>query len=745
MKVFKFAAITVILLTLIVLLPQKVKSQTSVENFASFEAVYDIDGNMYKTIKIGNQIWMAENLKVTHYQNGEPISNITNHNEWKNLRTGAWSNYNNDNNISSKYGKLYNWFAVNDRRNIAPKGWRVPTDEEWSTLINNLGGSSAAGSKLKSKFSWNNSNIGSTNISRFNALPGGYLSNGVFEEVGCRGLGSAGYWWTSTEFYKSFAWSRCLFNDQSNVSRGNFDKTPGYSVRCIKIQEKISVTDSVVVVPPLLVDSIEVARKEQNVVDIDGNIYKTVTIGTQTWMAENLKVNHYRNGDEIPNLTSDSVWSNLTTGALCNYDNDAKKGETYGKLFNWYAVNDSRSIAPIGWHVASNVEWEKLTDYLGGESVAGGKLKAEGIVHWNSPNEGADNSSGFSSLPGGYRNFNGAFGNVGNYGFWWSSVASTGFHAWDRSMSCKNSNINLSNYAKLSGYSVRCVKDYKTTSQSGIVGIETPNKTVSSGRTVTIRSNLDDAVLFIDGNSVGKTPFQGTVPFGDHNLRIEKGENIVRKTITIYPTGEETDFLFNFELPRITDIDGNIYHTVKIGTQTWMAENLRVSHYRNGDIIPKIMTSNEWSNLTTGAFCDYNNDTAFGEVYGGLYNWYAVTDVRKIAPVGFHIPTDEEWTTLVTFLGASTAGAELKETGTTHWNSPNTGATNTDGFSALPGGSCHLNGVFTHIGETGFWWSTTEYSINDVYCRYIVFDGRYINRNLREKSSGFSIRCIRDL
>ena len=136
-----------------------------------------------------------------------------------------------------------------------------------------------------------------------------------------------------------------------------------------------------------------------------------------------------------------------------------------------------------------------------------------------------------------------------------------------------------------------------------------------------------------------------------------------------------------------TDIDGNVYHTVTIGTQIWMVENLKTTRYNDGSPIPFVTDSSSWSNLTTPGYCWYNNDTTNKNTYGALYNWFAV-NTGKLAPTGWHVPTDDEWTTLTTYLGGeSIAGGKLKETGTTHWRTPNAGATNEIGFTASSGWS----------------------------------------------------------
>ena len=196
------------------------------------------------------------------------------------------------------------------------------------------------------------------------------------------------------------------------------------------------------------------------VTDIDGNVYHTVKIGTQEWMIENLKTTKYRNGAPIPNVTIDASWAALSTGAYCWYGNDATKKASYGALYNWYAVADSRNIAPVGWHVPTDNEWNTLTTYLGGERVAGGKLKETGTSHWLTPNTGATNSSGFKAKPGGYRVYsNGTFRNVGHYGDWWSITAVDATLASGRGLGYNYTDVDNHYYYFKSGFSVRCVRD----------------------------------------------------------------------------------------------------------------------------------------------------------------------------------------------------------------------------------------------------------------------------------------------
>jgi uncharacterized protein (TIGR02145 family) len=193
--------------------------------------------------------------------------------------------------------------------------------------------------------------------------------------------------------------------------------------------------------------------------DIDGNVYTDAMIGTQVWMRENLKTTKYNDGTTIPLVTDKTAWANLSTPGYCWYNNDATTYKTiYGALYNWYTVNTGK-LCPTGWHVPTKDEWAILATYLGGESVAGGKLKETGTSHWLSPNTGANNTSGFTALPGGYRYTAGEFDFVGMNGFWWSVNESTTDWAYDRELDNDNSYYWFFNDPKKAGFSVRCIKD----------------------------------------------------------------------------------------------------------------------------------------------------------------------------------------------------------------------------------------------------------------------------------------------
>jgi uncharacterized protein (TIGR02145 family) len=198
----------------------------------------------------------------------------------------------------------------------------------------------------------------------------------------------------------------------------------------------------------------------------------------------------------------------------------------------------------------------------------------------------------------------------------------------------------------------------------------------------------------------------------------------------------------------MTDQNGNIYKTITIGTQTWMAENLHVTNYRNGDPIPLVTNSASWIALTTGAYCNYANTIDQDKIatHGSLYNWYTVADARNIAPIGWHVPTDAEWTTLTTYLGGeSIACGIMKETGTTHWLSPNTSATNESGFTALPSGyRDYGGGAFDGLGKDGSWWSSTATGATSAWFRNLYYLNATCYRGDGRKQFGLTVRLVKD-
>ena len=514
-----------------------------------FIACTDGDGNNYPVVQIGNRVWMVENLKTTKYRDGSPIPNVTDDDQWGSLTNGAYCNYNNDVAIGTKYGKLYNWYAVTSNNNLAPTGWHIPTDAEWTTLTNyvsaNLGTSGCVAKALASTTDWASTNntdaIGNdltkNNTTGFTAIPGGYR----FSYNSYCDFGINGSWWSSTDLSTYNAWYRGLVYSYDGVQSGNVNKGCGFSVRCVRdipslptvntigagsmtnisaICGGIIIRDGLATITErgvcystnqnpttsnskMVMDSgtgtfnniitglapsttyylrayatnsegtgygneISFKTFTGSFTDIEGNVYHTVTIGTQIWMVENLKTTKYRDGSTIPNVTGATQWSNLKTGAYCNYNNDATNSNKYGKLYTWYAVNDSRNIAPTGWHVPTDSEWATLTNYVAANLGASGnsaKALASNAEWASSTNNGAigddlteNNSSGFTALPGGGRTHGGAFYDIGKSGFWWISTDLDIDATWNRFLRYSGDEISVY-YFKSCGFSVRCLRD----------------------------------------------------------------------------------------------------------------------------------------------------------------------------------------------------------------------------------------------------------------------------------------------
>ena len=216
----------------------------------------------------------------------------------------------------------------------------------------------------------------------------------------------------------------------------------------------------------------ELVQPGEPVTDIDGNTYKTVKIGDQVWMAENLAVTRYRNGDPVSGVTELDEWVLLETGAWCESDNDPEKGKAYGKLYNWYAVNDPRGLAPEGWRVPTEEDWRKLEQHLGMEPEAtgdiefrgseqnvGGKLKETGTEHWDKPNTGATDETGFAARAGGYRDNDGPFNFFGKYASFWTATEAENGRVWFRGLATNEKGVYRFSFNQKCGFSVRCIKE----------------------------------------------------------------------------------------------------------------------------------------------------------------------------------------------------------------------------------------------------------------------------------------------
>ena len=479
--------------------------------------------------------------------------------------------------------------------------------------------------------------------------------------------------------------------------------------------------------------------------DFEGNIYNTVIIGTQEWMAENLKATKFNDGSAIPLVTDNTAWSNLTTPGYSWYNNDmASYRDIYGTLYNWFTVNTGK-LCPTGWHVPTDPDWTTLTTYLGGISVAGGKLKEAGTTHWASPNEGATNETGFTALPGGNRYFNGAFEYVGSIGDWWSASGIDPTNALSRGMYHHISSVSIDNHDNRIGFSIRCIKGElpfaRTDAASAVASssVTLNGNVYANGASTTVTFEYGTTTGYGSTATASQSPVTGTTP-GDISVNIT-GLNpgtlyhFRVKAVNSGGTSYGTDLTFTTPA-TVADIDGNSYNTVIIGTQTWMQENLKTTKYNDGTDVPLVTDQIAWS--TSGAaYCwPFNNQATYGYPYGALYKWYCVS-TGKLCPTGWH-------EVLRTFLGGqSIAGGKLKETGTYHWNDPNL-ATNETGFTALGGGERDL-GAFDQFGLQGTYWSATSSGGgNAIYYEMANSNTNLFRITVITAHCGRSVRCIKD-
>lgn len=508
--------------------------------------------------------------------------------------------------------------------------------------------------------------------------------------------------------------------------------------------------------------------KMGKVKDIDGNAYLTVKIGTQWWMKENLLVTRLNDGTAIQLVKENSIWENSSAPEYCWYKNDPKTyARAYGALYNWNTVNTGK-LCPAGWQVPTDDDWTTLINYLGGTAMAGGKLKETGNTHWISPNTAATDKVGFTALPGGSRLNDGKFDLLGSYGYWWSA-SQTGF--FDNCQIIHNNSAGIEEIFRTNnfGYSVRCVKAVKT-SKVPVAQFSTSGNSAATGKIIQFTDQSTNSPTnwqwsFGDGtgSNLQNPSHSFSVP-GVYTIKLKVtnsyGSDSLTKTSYIVISENKGDYgCKNCETGKVTDIDGNVYKTVKIGNQWWMAENLSVTHLRDGKIIPKVTNNSVlllgtgttgWDGLTTPAYCWYkNNKSVYGQTYGALYNWYTV-NTGKLCPTGWHVPSDAEWTNLTDYLGGpDLAGGKLKEAGTLHWIAPNTGATDTTGFTAFPGGKRGSEGVFYYIGYMGYWWSSTAIDARNAVYRNVRWDDGKVNEDdntpdSKSKENGFSVRCVKD-
>ncbi|MDD6184478.1 MAG: FISUMP domain-containing protein, partial [Bacteroidales bacterium] len=790
--------------------------------------VTDIDNNTYNTVQIGNQCWMKENLRTTRYANGTSIALGS-----SSSTTTAYRYYpdNSSSNVAT-YGYLYNWKAVMGNspsssanpsgvQGICPTGWHVPSDAEWTQLVDYVSGSISqyqymCGSDttyiakaLASSIGWSagyrtcdvGSNPSANNATGFSAFPAGHYIGDFYPM-----FGMGAYFWSATKLIDydndSDLWVYVLTYSSAEVLRTSYFQDYGLSVRCVQNEDGSSTAQSPTVttstasnitensvscggnvisdggatvtargvcwstshnptvsnsyttdgsgtgsftsnltgltanttyyVRAYATNSVGTTYGNEvsfttlsnggtsqdglpcpgmpTLTDIDGNIYNTVQLGNQCWMADNLRTTRYADNTIISQGSSAS-----TTEAYWYYpNNDASNMPTYGLLYNWKAVmhnatsssaNPSgvQGICPTGWHLPSDTEWVQLTTYVSSQSqyVCGNDntqiAKAlASTTGWNSSSGICDvgytpsdnNATNFNAPPAGVRTY--SFFDKGRSVNFWKSTEYNSNNAYSVGIALNVANIVNSNNPKTYGFSVRCVRD-----ESGSTTTQMPTVTTSAASNITANSATCGGNVTSDGGatvtargvcwSTSQSPTVNDSHTTDGSGTGSFTSNLTGLTanttyyVRAYATnsvgttyGNEVSFTTLSSggtsqdgqpcpgMPTLTDIDGNMYNTVQIGNQCWMKENLRTTKLPNGTAIT--FAEESCSNSTKYRYYP-NNDTNNVATYGYLYNWAAVMNgassstanpsgVQGVCPDGWHVPSNAEWTQLTTYVSS---------------------------------------------------------------------------------------------
>ncbi|MEN8204292.1 MAG: fibrobacter succinogenes major paralogous domain-containing protein [Bacteroidota bacterium] len=658
------------------LIEQLMSEIRALKEKAGFGELTDMDGNRYRTVRIGEQIWMAENLRITKLPDGEAIPEVESFSE-SNPIAYRWIN---DDDITTKvYGPFYTWnAAVNGHegsnlnpsgvQGVCPEGWHLPSDAEWKELEIYLGMSEAEadetglrgdgmGGKLKETGtrSWKSPNTGASNESGFTAIPDGLNYNGYGQQSGVT-------FWTSSTQSSIDAYTRSLYFDKSQIRRGYKTLWDGAVVRCVK-------NDS------LSVSTLAVSRITTNYAEGGGIV----------------------RGDGLEHVTERGVyWENSGgSGTWRDYSAAFSTSDTFKISMKYLDPGTSYRIRAYATNSKGTSYGNEVTFTTSSDPVL--PVISTSVV----------NGIGENSVHLGGEVLSDGGSPVTAYGVCWSTASGP------------------------------LIADSKTNDGSG------------TGLFYSHPGGLDPATSYY--------------------IRAYATNGLG----TAY--GEETSFT-TLALDPPVDFNGNTYTSVKIGQQIWMAENLKCTHYADGSPIPLVEESSPWDNLEISdqAYCWYDNDISNSNVYGGLYTWAAAmkgatsssenpSGVQGVCPNGWHLPSDLEWQELERHLGMSKAEAEnawrergefvggkLKEAGLVHWDSPNIGATNETGFTALPAGYRENSSVdyplgYRWKGYATMFWTATSKEESSIWFRMLGSDDSYIGKSDNNYPTvAYSVRCVKD-
>jgi uncharacterized protein (TIGR02145 family) len=722
-------------------------SQAEIGTMASpfvftYDIATDMDGNIYSIVQVGGNKVMGQNLRATHYRNGNPIPTGLSAVEWQSTTQGA---YVANGAKSGEYGNLYNFYAVTN--DLCPEGWHVPSDQEWKDFEQQLGmgtdeldnfswRGTDQGGQMKSTGTieastglWYDPNTGATNSSGIGITPDGFY-DGVHNQ-----LGYNGYVWSSTSNDESTAFYRLFGYDSQQVAREITTKNYGFSVRCFMDQANVNL---VAYYPfnSLTTD----ASGNGNEPTYSGVSYINDRFGSVDAAASFNGVDSYI---QIPHSTSLDFTGEITVSAWINPSRvDIEQQTISSKGGGWNRA---------GWLLTLNND--KVRWHLG-DGSSEGMFDTEKSIQ---PNRWthilATWKDGVMSI---YID-----GVLDNYSATWASglVSNTYDHYIG-----KNDNIDFYFNGTIDEVSIYNISLTPTQISELYANYHAPMSlsAVPADGQITLNwssvriSEIDRYEVYQDGThiyNVSNTTMHtitGLTNYQRYTFYIQSVDiygNVSQPSVTVHKAPSAT---------TVTDIDGNVYPTVTIGTQEWMAENLMVTHYGNGDPISAELDNAQWAATTQGAlaiypYADIDGLSSIADVlqaYGALYNGFAVSDSRGLCPVGWRVPAwSEDWNVLENFVSPE-SGGKLKSTRTSplphpRWDDPNSGATNEVGFSALPSGSRFEDGVYNYIGQIAFWWTSTV--DGNLWYKNINYNQTDFSQGTNWGNNvGFSVRCIKD-
>ena len=786
--------------------------------------VKDYDGNEYNTVKIGNQCWMKENLRTTHYNDGTAIALGTD-----TSTTIPYLYYpNNDASTVTDYGYLYNWPAVlhgeqaSDENpstvtGICPEGWHMPSASEWTQLKDYVTSQSQYAcivesanyapdyyytKALASNTGWSSSSTDCTpgndldanNATGFGAMPAGYY---YYSTKSYRYFGQDAYFWTASAGSSAPAARYIdIYSRTITISTSGNNASDAMSVRCLR---KPEVTDALNVIQIMqnYIDSLqrELDQQRQNssyainalqdalngfvcgtstVRDYDGNEYNTVKIGNQCWMKQNIRSTHYADGTEIALGTDTS----LTVPYRYAPNNDSANVPLYGYLYNWPAVmngaeasqtnpSNVQGICPAGWHVPSRAEWLQLKENVDSHNeydcgtvstFYDGKALAD-TIGWNTntytcyPGNdlSANNATGFSAVAPGYMyrsSGNLIYSSFGSYAYFWASSQGRSY--------------NSAQYAYLYGRYFNVISE------------------TSSGRSKYYGSSVR-CLRDVDIHSDDITPLATVAFTGDYNDLTNQPDltglqNRIDSLLNAINNGQAqgSDDSFICGLHTVSDYDGHVYNTVRVGNQCWTKENLRSEHFSDGTAIA--LSSSDTSASIPYRYYPENNAANVSD-YGYLYNWSAaiyddegqLSNAQGICPTGWHVPTASEYNTLINYVqgqsqyicGDTNINIAKALSSTTGWAqlSPNDiqqtdpcsplydpATNNATGFNMQPAGYIYGTTTPYGVGYSVYLWSVFNGSV--YRWPYQLYNTRFMSLGGNPvdffKKCAFSVRCLRD-